>query len=95
MPVSRPSRHRAIEPPRTGSKVNHANMTAAMIDRHDFLSARRRTAPGVSPVWALVLSQLDARRQARRYRQWMETRAAAACPGPATRLVAIDDAVAL
>lgn len=27
--------------PRTGSKVNHANMTAAMIDSKDFLSARR------------------------------------------------------
>ncbi|OHV77346.1 DUF2493 domain-containing protein [Rhizobium sp. LCM 4573] len=29
--------------PRTGSKVNHANMTAAVIDSRDFLSARRRT----------------------------------------------------
>ncbi|CAN7642231.1 DUF2493 domain-containing protein [Brucella pseudogrignonensis] len=29
--------------PRTGSKVSHANMTAAMIDSRDFLSARRRT----------------------------------------------------
>ncbi|ANL51114.1 hypothetical protein AMC87_PD00992 (plasmid) [Rhizobium phaseoli] len=28
--------------PRTGSKVRHANMTAAMIDSRDFLSARRR-----------------------------------------------------
>ncbi|ODR88809.1 DUF2493 domain-containing protein [Sinorhizobium alkalisoli] len=28
--------------PRTGSKVSHANMTAAMIDSKDFLSARRR-----------------------------------------------------
>ncbi len=28
--------------PRTGSKVNHATMTAAMIDSRDFLSARRR-----------------------------------------------------
>lgn len=28
--------------PRTGSKVNHANMTATMIDSRDFLSARRR-----------------------------------------------------
>lgn len=28
--------------PRTGSKVTHANMTAAMIDSRDFLSARRR-----------------------------------------------------
>jgi len=28
--------------PRTGSKVSHANMTAAMVDSRDFLSARRR-----------------------------------------------------
>ncbi len=28
--------------PRTGSKVSHANMTAAMIDSRDFLSARKR-----------------------------------------------------
>jgi hypothetical protein len=28
--------------PRTGSKVNHANMTAAIIDSRDFLAARRR-----------------------------------------------------
>jgi hypothetical protein len=28
--------------PRTGSKVSHANMTAAMIDSSDFLLARRR-----------------------------------------------------
>ncbi|MBX5041135.1 DUF2493 domain-containing protein [Rhizobium lentis] len=28
--------------PRTGSKVNHAHVTAAMIDSRDFLSARRR-----------------------------------------------------
>jgi hypothetical protein len=28
--------------PRTGSKVSHANMTAAMIDSRDFLSACRR-----------------------------------------------------
>lgn len=42
------------------------------------LSHRRRTAPGVCPVWALILSQLDAKRRARRYRHWMGTRAAAA-----------------
>lgn len=28
--------------PRTGSKINHANMTAAVIDSRDFLAARRR-----------------------------------------------------
>jgi hypothetical protein len=33
--------------PRTGSKVNHANMTAATIDSRDFLSARQRAETGV------------------------------------------------
>ena len=42
------------------------------------LSRRRRTAPGVLPAWALVVSQADARGRARRYRRWMEGRAAAA-----------------
>ena len=42
------------------------------------LSRRQRTAPGVSPAWALVLSQVSARRRAKRYRRWMETRKAAA-----------------
>lgn len=42
------------------------------------LSRRRRTAPGVLPAWALVVSQADARCRARRYRRWMEGRAAAA-----------------
>ena len=30
--------------PRTGSMVNHRNLTAAMIDSRDFLAAKRRTA---------------------------------------------------
>lgn len=42
------------------------------------LGNRRRTAPDVSPVWALILSQLEAKCRARRYRRWMDTRAAAA-----------------
>lgn len=42
------------------------------------LSRRRRTVPGVSPVWALILSQADARRRAGRYRRWMKERMAAA-----------------
>ncbi|MFB9262821.1 NADH:flavin oxidoreductase/NADH oxidase family protein [Bradyrhizobium erythrophlei] len=42
------------------------------------LSRRRRTAPGVSPVWALVVSQAAARRRAKQYRRWMEARKAAA-----------------
>ncbi len=42
------------------------------------LSRRQRTAPGVSPAWALVLSQVATRRRAKRYRRWMETRRAAA-----------------
>ncbi|WP_412065910.1 DUF2493 domain-containing protein [Rhizobium sp. SYY.PMSO] len=33
--------------PRTGSKVNHANMTAAMIDSRDFLAARRHAETSV------------------------------------------------
>lgn len=42
------------------------------------LSRQRRTAPGVWPVWALIVSQADAGRRARRYRRWMERRAARA-----------------
>lgn len=42
------------------------------------LSRRQRPAPGVSPAWALVLSQMATRRRAKRYRRWMETRRAAA-----------------
>ncbi|WP_028081411.1 NADH:flavin oxidoreductase/NADH oxidase family protein [Solimonas soli] len=38
------------------------------------LSHCRRTAPGVSPLWALILSQLAMKRRAKRYRLWMETR---------------------
>ena len=41
------------------------------------LSHRRRTSPGVSPAWALVVSQLDAKRRAKQYRRWMEAEAAA------------------
>jgi 2,4-dienoyl-CoA reductase-like NADH-dependent reductase (Old Yellow Enzyme family) len=36
------------------------------------ISRHRRPAPGVSPVWALILSQADAKRRARRYRRWMQ-----------------------
>jgi 2,4-dienoyl-CoA reductase-like NADH-dependent reductase (Old Yellow Enzyme family) len=42
------------------------------------LSRRQRTAPNVSPAWALVLSQMAARRRAKGYRRWMETRKVAA-----------------
>lgn len=38
------------------------------------LSHGRRAAPDVSPAWALILSQLTARRRARRYRHWIATR---------------------
>lgn len=41
------------------------------------LSRLRRTAPNVSPVWALVTSQICAKRSARQYRRWMATRKAA------------------
>lgn len=40
------------------------------------LSRDRRTAPGVSPLWTLITSQLEAWRRARRYRRWVEHRAA-------------------
>ncbi|MEW6640983.1 MAG: NADH:flavin oxidoreductase/NADH oxidase family protein [Pseudomonadota bacterium] len=42
------------------------------------LSRRQRATPGVPPAWALVVSQLDTRRRARRYRHWMAARAAQA-----------------
>ena len=41
------------------------------------LSRRRRTAPGVSPLWALIVAQVGAARSAKVYRRWMEQRAAA------------------
>lgn len=39
------------------------------------LGGQRRPAPGVSPAWALVVSQIRAKRQACRYRRWMQKRA--------------------
>lgn len=42
------------------------------------LGRRRRTSPRVSPAWALVVSQADARCRAKRYRRWMQERAATA-----------------
>jgi len=42
------------------------------------LSRRRRTAPNVSPVWALLTSQIQAKRSARQYRRWMALRQVAA-----------------
>ena len=41
------------------------------------LSRRRRTAPNVSPVWALLTSQMSAKRSARQYRRWIAARKAA------------------
>lgn len=41
------------------------------------LSRRRRTAPNVSPVWALLTAQVSAKRSARQYRRWMAGRKAA------------------
>jgi len=41
------------------------------------LSRRRRTAPNVSPVWALLTAQVSAKRSARQYRRWMAARKAA------------------
>ena len=42
------------------------------------LSRRRRTVPNVSPLWALVTSQLSAKCDTRQYRRWMAERTAAA-----------------
>lgn len=40
------------------------------------LSRRQRTAPNVSPLWALLTSQIQAKRSARAYRHWMARRGA-------------------
>lgn len=42
------------------------------------LSRRSRTAPNVSPVWALMTSLISAKCSARQYRRWMAERRAAA-----------------
>ena len=42
------------------------------------LSHRRRTVPAISPLWALIVSQIDAKRRSRRYRHWIDSRHAAA-----------------
>lgn len=40
------------------------------------LSRGRRTNPDVSPLWALIVAQLETRRRAKRYRRWIAGRAA-------------------
>lgn len=40
------------------------------------LSRRRRTAPDISPLWALLTSQVGAKCSARHYRRWMKGRTA-------------------
>lgn len=42
------------------------------------LSRRRRTAPNVSPLWALVTSQISVKRSTRQYRRWIAERKAVA-----------------
>lgn len=42
------------------------------------LSRRQRTAPAVSPVWALICAQFETQRRGRQYRRWMERRQALA-----------------
>ncbi|WP_199085383.1 NADH:flavin oxidoreductase/NADH oxidase family protein [Bosea sp. ASV33] len=42
------------------------------------LSRRRRTAPNVSPAWALLCAQVEGARRARQYRRWIGQRRAAA-----------------
>lgn len=41
------------------------------------LSLRQRTAPNISPLWALLASQVQSKRSARAYRQWIAERKAA------------------
>ena len=41
------------------------------------LSRQRRTTPGISPAWALLVAQTEAKCRARRYRRWMQGRKAA------------------
>lgn len=50
---------------------------AAVKYQLNLLSHGRRTAPDVSPVWALVLAQLATRRRARGYREWIASRSPA------------------
>lgn len=38
------------------------------------LGDRRRTAPKVSPIWALITAQVAAKRHTRQYRRWMAQR---------------------
>lgn len=40
------------------------------------LSRGRRTNPGVSPLWALIVAQFEAKRRAQQYRRWIAGRAA-------------------
>lgn len=40
------------------------------------LSQGRRPRPGISAIWALILSQLDGKKRARRYREWIGQRTA-------------------
>lgn len=40
------------------------------------LSRGRRTAPNISPLWALIVAQLAAKRQAKQYRRWVARRTA-------------------
>ena len=41
------------------------------------LSRSRPTIPSISPIWALVVSQIDAKRRAKQYRHWMQAKAVA------------------
>jgi 2,4-dienoyl-CoA reductase-like NADH-dependent reductase (Old Yellow Enzyme family) len=50
------------------------------------LSRGRRTAPNVSPLWALVTAQLEAKRWAKRYRGWVAQRGVPVLKGGLTGL---------
>ena len=55
---------------RRASSASSAHMAAARYQLAR-LNRRRRTAPKVSPLWALLCAQVEAGRRARQYRRWI------------------------
>ncbi len=55
------------------NKVLASLAVASLIKKQlGLLSQGKRTRPGMSPLMALISSQLKSRRQAKRYRQWID-----------------------
>jgi len=67
----------ALKPIRWKNKplASSAHMSAARYQLAR-LSRGRRTAPNVSPLWALIVAQIEAKRRTKQYRGWIATRAA-------------------